>query len=468
MNVLVVGSGAREHALAWKLSQSTNVGALFAAPGNAGTARLGTNWTDIAATAAPKIVAAAKAHDVGLAVIGPEAALAAGVGDALREAGIAVFGPGRSGARLESSKAFAKQFMRNRGVPTGRFKVVHDRKQAQRCLAEWEGGVVVKADGLAAGKGVVVCAAASDAQAVVDAWYGNQKVPGGGTAVVLEELLEGREVSAMVVTDGVRCAELATACDYKRACDGDAGPNTGGMGAYSPTPDAMNAAMAARVREEILAPTLAGLRAEGIEYRGCLYAGLMITSRGPMVLEFNARFGDPETQVVLPRMESDLFDLLYDVATANVSTANVAPANAAPANAATAASTDVAVDLHGRPTRPDQLQPLDVRFSSKACVGVVLASEGYPVRSSPLANLPLPDPVLGDGVTAFWGGSTLHDGVVDAGGGRVLTIAACGEDHADARDRAYAAASAYGKLLPAGTKLCCRSDIGLRAAQVRH
>lgn len=434
MKVLVVGSGGREHALAWKISRSPKVDALFAAPGNAGTARLGTNWPDTSATAVPAIVSRSKETGIDLAVIGPEAALAAGVSDALREASIPVFGPGRSGARLESSKAFSKQFMARHGIPTARFKVVHDVKQAQRSLADWDGGVVVKADGLAGGKGVVVCDGPESALTVLADWYTNHKVPGGGVSVVLEEALIGREVSVMALTDGRRCSELAPACDYKRAGDGDTGPNTGGMGAYSPADDVVNPELSARIRSSVLLPTLAGLRADGIDYRGCLYAGLMVTARGPMVLEYNARFGDPETQVVLPRLETDLLELLYQIAVADAAAA----------------------------------EPLNISFSSQACVGVVLASEGYPLTSTPVRALPLPDEALGADAIAFWGGSTLAGETVDAAGGRVMTVCAMGNAHAQARDRAYAACAAYGRMLPPGVRLSCRSDIGNRAVGARH
>jgi phosphoribosylamine--glycine ligase len=418
VKVLIVGSGGREHALAWKLAQSPSVDAVFAAPGNAGTAGLGTNWPELAATAAPQIVARSLAEGIGLAVIGPEAALAAGLADALRAAGIPTFGPNRNGARLESSKAFAKQFMARHGIPTARFRLAHDLKQALRQLGEWTWGrVVVKADGLAAGKGVVVCESVAEAKSLLEGWYGERKVPGGGTAVVLEEALAGREASVMAVTDGRRAFVLDPACDYKRAGDGDAGPNTGGMGAYSPAVDVLDAAASERIEREVFTPALDGLRADGIDYRGCLYAGVMMTAAGPMVLEFNARFGDPETEVVLPRLESDLAALL--LAAANGS-----------------------LDRQDAP-----------RFTPRACVGIVLVTEGYPLKSAPVSGLPNADGAI------FWGASAKNGDAVDAIGGRVLTVTALGDTIADARAAAYASCTAYGKRLAPGKKLVCRADI---------
>jgi phosphoribosylamine--glycine ligase len=421
VKVLVIGSGGREHALAWKLAQSPSVEAVYAAPGNAGTARLGTNWPDLAVTAAPQIVAKSLAEGIGLAVIGPEASLAAGLADALRAAGVPTFGPNRNGARLESSKAFAKQFMARHGIPTSRFRLAHDLKQAVRQLNEWPwGGIVVKADGLAAGKGVVVCESVAEAKTLLESWYGERKVPGGGSTVVLEERLTGREASVMTVTDGRISYALAPACDYKRAGDGDAGPNTGGMGAYSPAADVLDAAALDRIEQTILTPAFAGLRRDGIDYRGCLYAGIMMTDNGPMVLEFNARFGDPETEVVLPRLDSDLAELLLACANGTL-TPDTGP-----------------------------------RFTSRACVGIVLVTEGYPLKSAPLAGLPDADGAI------FWGTSARNGDAVDASGGRVLTVTALGDTIADARAAAYASCAAYGKRLTPGKKLVCRADIAAR------
>ncbi|MBC5824765.1 MAG: phosphoribosylamine--glycine ligase [Candidatus Eremiobacteraeota bacterium] len=429
MKVLVVGSGAREHALAWKLAQSPLVSALFAAPGNAGTSHLGTNWTDMAATAVPGLTARAAEAGIGLAIIGPEAALAAGLADSLRRAGIPTFGPGRAGARLESSKAFAKHFMERHGIPTAACKIAHDAKQATKYLTGWQGPVVVKADGLAAGKGVVVCASSEKARVLVNDWYARRAVPGGGNTIVLEEALSGRELSVMALTDGRAVVELPVACDYKRAADGDTGPNTGGMGAYSAAVPVIDEETKASVRRDILERAVAGLASEGIEFRGCLYAGLMIGKLGPMVLEFNVRFGDPETQAVLPRVNSDLCALLLAAARGDIS--------AGP----------------------------QIDLSRRACVAVVLVSDGYPVRSTPLAGLPQPDlqrPVAD--VATFWGTSAVAADKVDSVGGRVMTVSALGSTLAEARSKAYDGVAAYRRSLPPGTKLRCRSDIGTSAS----
>jgi len=399
---------------------------VFAAPGNAGTFEIATNWPHLGVTAGKELTAAAREAGIGLAVIGPEAALAAGVSDALRAAGIDVFGPSRAGARLESSKAFAKQFMQRYGIPTARHRVVHDRRAAERALALFESGVVLKADGLAAGKGVVVCDDAQHARPVLDQWYDERKLPGGGTSVVMEERLVGPETSVMAVVDGSRYFVLAGACDYKRAGDGDSGPNTGGMGAYSPASDVLDEQALQLVEQTVFDPALDGLRREGLDYRGCLYAGLMITKRGPMVLEFNARFGDPETQVVLPRLETDLFELLASAA------------------------------------RGDLREVLAPRFSASACVGVVMTSPGYPQVSTPLEGLPRFE-AGDDQVVGFWGGSTPAEAGVKASGGRVLTVCALGPDLAAARRRAYEAVARYAAALPPGVVLGYRGDIAARA-----
>jgi phosphoribosylamine--glycine ligase len=419
VRILVVGSGAREDALSWRLAQSASCEAIFAAPGNAGTASRGENW-NVAATDGKALAERCRDERVDLVVLGPETAIAAGAGDRLREAGVAVFGPNRSGGRLESSKVFAKRFMERHGVPTARGVVVHSLDGALKALSDWKGGaVVVKADGLAAGKGVVVCGDLASARAVLSQWYAQNKLPGGGNEVLLEEVLEGREVSVFALADGRAMAPIAAACDYKRAGDGDTGPNTGGMGAYSP-PSGFPDDLDDRVRERILAPVVRGLQAEGEEYIGVLYCGLMWTANGPYVVEFNARFGDPETQVLMPRVGGDFAQLLKSVA-------------------------DGAMDLSL------------AAFSPKSCVGIVLATSDYPRSSTPLEGLNA-DVSLGEGCQAFWGSSTLTGDSVNTGGGRVLTVTALGDDLEKARARAYDAVRALSLRL--GTNaLTYRSDI---------
>ncbi|MGB8519339.1 MAG: phosphoribosylamine--glycine ligase [Candidatus Tumulicola sp.] len=419
MRILVVGSGAREDALSWRLAQSASCEAIFAAPGNAGTASRGENWT-VAATDGKALAERCLTERIDCAVLGPETAIAAGVGDRLREAGISVFGPNRSAGRLESSKVFAKRFMERHGIPTARGVVVHSLDGAVKALESWSGGVVVKADGLAAGKGVVVCDSPVNARTVLAEWYAHNKIPGGGSDVLLEEVLAGREVSVFALADGRAMAPIAAACDYKRAGDGNTGPNTGGMGAYSPPagfPDDLDD----QVRQRILAPVLRGLLAEGEEYAGVLYCGLMWTADGPYVIEFNVRFGDPEAQVLMPRVRGDFAALIKSAA-------------------------DGAMDLSL------------AAFSPESCLGVVLATSDYPRSNTPLKGLNA-DVSLGDGRQAFWGGSTLADGHVNTGGGRVLTVTALGDDLPQARGNAYAAVKTLASRL--GTNaLTYRTDIG--------
>jgi phosphoribosylamine---glycine ligase len=427
MNILIVGGGAREDALSWRLSTSPSCGALFHAPGNAGTAARGVNWPEVSATDARTIVRRAKEAAIDLVVLGPETAIAAGVGDRLRDAGISVFGPNRSSGRLETSKVFAKRFMERHGIPTAAFAVVHTLDQAKRALAEWQGGAVVKADGLAAGKGVVVCDDAAAALALLNGWYGKNAVPGGGHDVVIERKLAGREVSVFAIADGRAMVPVAAACDYKRAGDDDRGPNTGGMGAYSP-PAGFADDLLDQVRERIVAPTLRGLRAEGEDYRGVLYCGIMQAADGPYLIEYNARFGDPETQVLMPRVRGDFARYLKSAADGTLEV-----------DAAT--------------------------WSDEAAVGVVLATSKYPYENTKLAGLPA-DLGLPEDVVAFWGASAREERpesvpgrTVSSPGGRVLTVTAHGPAVAEARERAYAAIAGLKSRFPSGTPLAYRSDI---------
>ena len=420
MRILVVGGGAREDALSWKLSLSPSCEALFHAPGNAGTATRGVNFSDVAATDSRAIVDRVKANKIDLVVIGPETALAVGVGDKLRDAGVLVFGPNRSGARLESSKTFAKRFMERHDIPTARFAVAHSLVQARKALDTFRDGVVLKADGLAAGKGVVVCDDAAAALPVLADWYEKNRVPGGGTDIVLEERMSGRELSVFAISDGRAMVPIAAACDYKRAGDDDRGPNTGGMGAYSP-PANFPDNLLEIVRASIIAPTLRGLLAEDETYRGVLYIGLMWTESGPRVVEFNARFGDPETQVLMPRVAGDFARYL-------------------------ASAAEGAIELDA------------ARFSEDACVGVTLTTDRYPYENTKLMGLPATFR-LPDHCAAFWGSSVIDGDRVASPGGRVLTITATAATVGEARTRVYDAIAQLKPQFPSGTPLAYRSDI---------
>lgn len=404
MRVMVVGGGAREHALLWKLAQSPRVAALLCAPGNAGTAELAENLpvrsTDVAA-----VVRAAEEHRVDLVVVGPEEPLARGLVDRLQEAGIRAFGPTQAAARIESSKSWAKQLMTDAGVPTARSAAARTLEEAIAALGNFSLPVVIKADGLAAGKGVVIVGNRDEAFHVLTAFLEDRALGEAAATVVIEEFLRGQEVSVLALTDGSAIVTLAPACDYKRVFDRDRGPNTGGMGAYAPVPT-LDAALQATIRATILEPAVRAMADLGTPMRGVLYAGLMLTDAGPKVLEFNARFGDPETQVILPLLDADLAELLAAVAGGTLAEAPPLPA-------------------------PD-----------RAAVGVVLASGGYPApfrTGLPIAGLEaVPDDLL-----VFHAGTRRDEsGHVVTAGGRVMTVVGIGNDLAAAREGAYAGVAA--------------------------
>lgn len=423
MRVLVLGGGGREHAIVKALAESPRVDAVYAAPGNGGTASIAQN-VSLEVENGDAVVAFARAHDVGLVVIGPEAPLVAGVGDVVREAGIACFGPGASGARMEGSKSFSKDLMVKYGIPTAAYGTFTDRAAALEYLEKVGAPVVVKADGLAAGKGVIIAATLDEAREGVEECFSGRFGDAGST-VVIEEFLTGPECSLLVFTDGQTVLPMATAQDHKRALEGDLGPNTGGMGVYSPVP-----IVTAAEYDEMIAlmeRTVAGLRAEGIDYRGVLYGGFMLTPAGPKVLEFNARFGDPETQVILPRLQTDLLEVMLA-------------------------------------TAERRLSEIELSWSDRWAVSVVLASGGYP--GSYRSGLPITgieQAAAIEGVTVYHAGTAVDsDGRLVTAGGRVLNVTALGDDFASARDRAYEAAALIdfeGKYL--------RTDIGARALRGR-
>ena len=408
MKVLVIGSGGREHALAWKLAQSARVSEVLVAPGNAGTATEDKcRNVDVAVKDIHGLLALAQREQVAVTVVGPEIPLVLGVVDAFRAAGLRIFGPTAAAAQLEGSKAYAKDFLARHGIPTAFYSVFTEVQPALAYLRDKGAPIVVKADGLAAGKGVIVAMTAQEAEdAVTDMLSGNA-FGDAGARVVIEEFLEGEEASFISMVDGVTALPMATSQDHKRVGDGDTGPNTGGMGAYSPAP-VVTPEVHARVMREVVNPTVQGMIADGIPFTGFLYAGLMIDAAGaPKVIEFNVRFGDPETQPVMLRLESDLLDLL-----------------------------EAAID--------EKLHETDARWDPRPSLGVVMAAAGYPgtPRLGDVINsIDSPDV---DDTKVFHAGTRLEGEHAVTAGGRVLCVCALGETVAQAQQRAYEEVSGIG------------------------
>ncbi len=395
--ILVVGSGGREHALAWKLAQSGDVDTIYTAPGNAGTGLLGENVA-IAPDDTRELVNFAASVEADLTVVGPEVPLANGIVDAFQASGLPIFGPGRATAELEASKAFAKQFMRKQGIPTGDFAVFRSYEPARDYLAQQPGPVVIKASGLAAGKGVIVCDNLEQARAALQQIMVEKAFGIAGAEVLIEERLQGPEVSVLAFSDGRTIVPMIPARDHKRVYDGDQGPNTGGMGVYAPPPD-VDEAFLAEITRTVLEPVVGGMAQQGTPYVGVLYAGLMLTASGPKVLEFNCRFGDPETQVVLPMLKGNLVEILLAC-------------------------------VEGR------LDPQMVSWYDGACAAVVMAAPGYPgsyPKGMPIRGLDaLPEETM-----VFHAGTALEENQIITNGGRVLAVSAWGDDLPTAVDRAY-------------------------------
>ena len=403
MKILVIGGGGREHALVWKLKQSSSVDRIFCAPGNAGTAEIAENIA-ISATDLPQLLRFAKQNDVELTVVGPDDPLAMGIVDLFTAGKLRIFGPIKSAARLESSKIFAKELMRAKKVPTAQARMFSESKEALGYCDELKFPVVIKADGLALGKGVIIAPDVATAKSTIEAMMNEARFGDAGRRIVIEEFLRGTECSIHALVDGKDYRLLESARDHKRAFDGDKGPNTGGMGAFSPANN-WDAQLQLQFEKEIMRPLLRGLAKERIAYRGLLYPGLMITSDGPRVLEFNCRFGDPETQVLLPRMKPDLLPLLE-------------------------ATIDGKIDNYS------------IEWDKRAAVTVVLASAGYPGKyETGKAISGLNEVAKLEDVQVFHAGTKIVADQVVTAGGRVLAVTALGSTIAAARDRAYAAAS---------------------------
>ena len=423
MKILVIGGGGREHAICWKLAQSKDVHKVYCAPGNAGTATVAEN-VDIAVTDIAGLVQFAQHQQIDLTVVGPEKPLILGVVDAFEAAGLRIFGPTAENAQLEGSKVFSKQLMKQAGVPTASFEVFETAPDALAYLAAATYPIVIKADGDAAGKGVVVAASLEEAQDAITRIMVTREFGASGDKVVIEACLNGPEASLMAFVDGDTVVPMLLAQDHKRIGEGDTGPNTGGMGAYGPVPgisqDEINA-----MCDVIIKPVVRAIKSTGIPYRGVLFAGIMLTPDGPMCLEYNCRFGDPETEIVLPLLETDLVEVI-----------------------------NACVDA--------RLDQIDVVFSRRSAVTVVLAAHGYPgaVRTGDVIS-GLEDAVKLDAVAVFHAGTRLaEDGTVHSSGGRVLTVTSTGDSFEEARERAYAALD---RIHMDGGQF--RRDIGWRATQ---
>ena len=411
-----MGSGGREHALAWKLAQSPSLTKLYAAPGNPGIAEeaevVVLDVTDHGA-----VIAFCREHAIGLVVVGPEAPLVDGLSDSLRAAGVPVFGPSQAAAQLEGSKGFTKDLCARAGIPTAGYVRTSSLEEARAALARFAAPYVLKADGLAAGKGVVIAATLAEAEEALADMFGGG-FGGAGAQVVIEEFMQGEEASFFALTDGTAIVPFGSAQDHKRVGDGDTGPNTGGMGAYSPAP-VLTPELQGRVMAEIIEPTVATMRAEGNPYQGVLFAGLMLTAQGPKLIEYNARFGDPECQVLMMRLQSDLVPILLACAQGTLE--------------------GVAIDL-----------------AEETALTVVMAAKGYPGTPDKGGAIALND-AEGEGAKVFHAGTALKDGALVANGGRVLNVTATGASVTAAQAKAYAAVERI--AFPSGF---CRRDIGWR------
>lgn len=398
MRLLVIGNGAREHAIVWKLAHSPLVKSIYAAPGNAGTARIAHNLP-VQPSDIETLLQRASELKIDMAVIGPEAPLAAGIINRFKEKGIPAFGPTKQAAQIESSKIFAKEVMQKYGIPCAASYAFSNYYDARKYLETTKTPVVIKADGLAAGKGVFVSTAKDEAfdalkSLMVDRIFGD-----AGTRVIIEEYLSGLEVSLLAFTDSISVLPMVPACDYKRAYDNDQGPNTGGMGSYSP-PSFFDDNMIKHTTENILKPVVKAMSSEGIPYTGVLYAGLIMTDKGPKVLEFNARFGDPETQVILPRLKTDLAEIMVAV-------------------------------VEGK------LDRIKINWSEEACVGVVMASKGYPGKYRTGLPITISKKLSKDVNIFFAGAKSTDNGQILTDGGRVLTLTATGKSLKEAREKVY-------------------------------